>query len=69
MGLGTKKYRKVTRQLTKHGRTDKINLVLNSIYSTVKVLLISTEFKAPEHFVNDAWHRSLYTDAVSFPPA
>lgn len=69
MGLGTKKLRKVTAQLTKHCSTDEINLILISIYSTVTVLLISTELKALEHFVNDVWHRSLYTDTVSFPPS
>jgi len=68
MRLGTKKYRRVTGQLTKHGSTDKIHSMLSSIYSTATVLLISAKLEVPEHFVNDVWHRSLSTDTVSFPP-
>lgn len=69
VGLDTEKYRKVTGQLKICGSTDTIGLILNGIYSTVTVLLISTELKAPEHFVNDVWHGFLCTDRISFPPA
>lgn len=58
-----------TGQLAKHGSIDEILLILNSIYSPVTVLLISTELEAPKHFANDVWHRALDTDAVSFPQA
>jgi len=67
LGLSAKKHGKVTGQLTRHGSTDEILLILNSIYSPVTVLLISTELEAPKHSVNDVWHRALDTDAVGFP--